>query len=128
MSIIVKVRGVDDFGKEPINSRLSRYSQHYPRPKVNDIMVYYIPKGTNGPSVGIYQVKEETEYYYKDGFQYCTGTMTNLVGTGSPNAFLIKLMDNPKHNKLGKELDKVIYDLGLKHNPELYDENGKARS
>jgi len=124
MSIIVKVKGVDDFGKEAINSKLSKYSQHYPRPRVNDIMIYYYPKGKNGPSLGIYQMKEETEHYEdREGFQYCSGTMTNLVGTGSPNDFIDNLFKtNPE---VAKRIDDTVYELGLKYNPELY-EDGKT--
>lgn len=122
MNIIVKVRGVDDFGKEQINSTLSKYTQHYPRPMVGDIMLYYIPKGT---AVGIYQVKEEKEFYKDvEGFQYCSGTMTNLVGTGSPNDFINNLFKT--HPEIASRLDEIIYKLTSKYNPELYDENGKA--
>lgn len=120
MSIIVNVRGVDDFGKEPINAKFSRYSQHYPRPKLNDIMLYYIPKGIDGGvSVGIYQVTEETEHYSDhEGFQYCSGIMINLVGTGCPIAFLNKLFET--HPKLAKSLDDKILELQQKYNPELF--------
>ena len=132
MSIIVNVKGVDDFGKSKINSGLSEYSLHYPRPRENDIMIYYYPKGTDGknirPSVGIYQMKEEVEHYSKGGFQYCRGTMKNLVGNREPRDLINRLFKDPNHEKLARKIDNTIYNLGLKHNPELYDENGKAKT
>lgn len=72
MKIVTKVKGIDDFGKERVRGNLFQYSHHYPRVNDGDFLIYFYPEDK---AIGIYQAKEETEYYSKDGFQYCSGKM-----------------------------------------------------
>ena len=72
MKIVTKVKGVDDFRKEKMSGNVFKYSHHYPRINEGDFLIYFYPKDN---AIGIYQAKEELEYYYKDGFQYCSGKM-----------------------------------------------------
>ncbi len=72
MKIVTNVKGVTDFGKRSINDSLYEYSQHYPRVEKGDILLYYYPQDN---AMGIYIADRELEYYSRDGFQYCRGTM-----------------------------------------------------
>lgn len=75
MKIVSKIKGVDDFGKEIINTNVAKYEHHYPRMQKNDILIYYYPKEN---AIGLYQVTNELTYYYKDGFQHTSGLMNKL--------------------------------------------------
>lgn len=72
MRIVTKVKGEDDYGRVKLYGNVYQYGHSYPRVEKGDFILYYSPTEN---SLGIYQVKEETEYYFKDGYQYCEGNM-----------------------------------------------------
>lgn len=116
------IKNKHDFGKRPITSHLSEYTQHYPRSRKNDIHVYFYPETK---SVGIYQVTEEKEYYGdNEGFQYVRGHMKNLVPgkNGDVKGFLNRMLNHEleSHRDIGKKLDDIIYNLQMKYTPEVF--------
>ena len=115
MNIITKVKGVDDFGKEKISGNLFQYSHHYPRTSKGDFLIYFYPKNN---AIGIYQAKEELEYYNKDGFQYCRGTMARYDKSALEFIEFIKT----KNIELAKTSEKVINNLFEKY-PVLNESN-----
>lgn len=104
MKIVTKVKGVDDFGREKISGNVFKYSHHYPRINEGDFLIYFYPKDN---MLGIYLAKEELEYYFKDGFQFCSGKMCRYEKT--PLDF-IKMMKS-KNIELGELFEKTINDL-----------------
>lgn len=121
MKIILKVKGVDDFGRESIEARVDRYSQHYPAMDVNDIIVYYYPpmsKGNRNLVIRVCQVTKITETYSKDGFYYEEGLMKKINPDGGDiNQWLIDLYK--KHPETSKRIAELINIAIKKHNPEL---------
>jgi hypothetical protein len=91
MNIATKVKGIDDFGKTIVRKGVYRYEHSCPIMKENDFLIYFYP---NENSVGIYQVTGEISFYYKDGFQMCSGNMyrypttpeetINKIGVNNP--------------------------------------------
>ena len=111
MSIYTFVKGVNNFGKEQVVGSLYKYNLHYPRPVKNDIMIYFYP---NDRQLGIYQVQEETDYYFKDGFQFCEGKMVRLIQDNeTPEYYLNRLAENNKEHT--KKLSNIIDDLVAKY-------------
>jgi hypothetical protein len=104
--LVLKRRGVDDFGREQINGRLFQYSQHHPRVSPGDIILYFDKKERN---LGMYIVIKETEYYYKDGFQYCKGTMNRFLD-GDTTDFEAKIKKY-YNNALADEFAKLVAQL-----------------
>lgn len=117
MEIHVFIKGQDDFGKGETRNGEATYTQHSPRSEKRDIHIYYYPENAH---VGIYQVKEETEYYHKDGFTCVEGIMTNLLVNQRPSDLTERLKASPMQNmvELGAELEDIIYELAKKYNPE----------
>jgi len=108
MAIITKVKGYDDFGKRILSGHNYEYEHHYPRVNKGDILVYYYPKDN---AMGIYIAGEETEYYNKDGFQYCKGDMVRCGN--SP----LDALNNIKsqNTKLGEQLENVMNEIAQKY-------------
>lgn len=104
------VKGIDDFGKVAVNNTTGRYKLHYPRPRKNDILIFFYPK-TN--SVGLYQMTEETEYYYKEGFQYVEGLMHNIYQNKDTTEVMKGLIKN--FPKLGHQINNKINEVIEKH-------------
>lgn len=107
MSIIVKVKGVDDFGKQG-NGATATYQMHYPRPKKNDIMLFYYPT-TN--ALGIYQMKEETSCYEdREGFSHYEGVMRrlNLDAGIEATVTMIKQQQPELGNAVEQELIAIL--------------------
>lgn len=99
MKITTMIKDVDDFGREQINGNLYRYSQHYPRVEKDDIILYFFPKNR---AVGIYEVKEETEFYSKDGFQFCSGKMIRFNGEAH------EFVSSHKNQEIAKKVETEI--------------------
>lgn len=107
MRIVTKVKGEDDYGRVMLYGNVYQYEHAYPRVEKGDFILYYSP---TEKSLGIYQVKEETDYYNKDGYQYCQGEMIrfkktpmdfiNLVEKTDPN--LARVFVNTIENLISK--------------------------
>jgi hypothetical protein len=104
MKIVTKVKGIDDFGKEKISGNVFKYSHHHPRINEGDFLIYFYPKDN---AIGIYQAKEELEYYYKDGFQYCSGKMYRYEKSALDFIEWIK----SKNVELADTFEKTMNDL-----------------
>ncbi len=100
--VVLMRRGEDDFGREIIKLPKYKYSQHAPRVKKGDLMLYWDKKDQ---TLGMYTVDDETEYYYKDGFQYCEGTMTRFDGGDTVKFHETLIARDPK---LAAEFEKVV--------------------
>lgn len=108
MKIVAKVKGVDDFGKERLSGNIYQYTHSYPRIAEGDFLIYFYPKDN---ALGIYQAKDELEYYYDDGFQYCRGKMCRYEKTPLDFFEWIKSKDL----ELARAFEKTINDLINKH-------------
>jgi hypothetical protein len=108
--VVLKTRGVDDFGREQICGLLFKYSHHYPRVEPDDIILYWDPKDL---TLGMYVALNETEYYYKDGFQYCAGRMLRYLDGNSVD-FEKKIRQ--KDEKLADEFASVVNGIAKKYN------------
>ncbi len=123
MKVILKIKGVDDFGKENAQSTY-KYSHHHPKTYKGDVIIYYYPKGdststTGKLMIGSYLVTKETEHYYKDGFSYEEGLMQRLTGPERSGGFTEwHLSIRKSHPKIWQIIEDLVVNTLKKYNPE----------
>ena len=127
MKIILKIKGVDDFGKENSINGLYKYSHHYPKTYKGDILIYYYPRGDSSSTtgrlmIGAYLVTDDKEHYYKDGFTYESGLMQRLTGkerTGGFSGWHMSIQQT--HKVLWQKIEDLVVKTCEKYNPEVFE-------
>ena len=122
MKVVLKVKGVDDFGRVNVSGHVDKYSQHFPAMDINDILIYYYPPGSKGNkniTIRVCQVTKIIERYTKEeGFYYEEGLAKKInPDNGDMNDWLREL--HKTHPKAAKAMSDTINQAIKKYNPEL---------
>ena len=131
MRVFLKIKGVDDFGKQYYGkysngNTAHKYQHHYPKTKVGDILLYYYPKGDgtrsdNRMMLGAYKVTEEKEHYEdREGYTYESGIMKRLTGHQRQGGFSEWHLSIRKSDpKTWEFVEGLVVGALKKYNPDM---------